>query len=311
MRLIRPTTLTDAMLTSSTAPETDYPAWSSATAYAVGARVILTATHRRYEALAASTNVSPSTDPTKWLDLGPTNRWAMFDARVGTATSRAASLQVGLAPGAIDALALIEALGYPRAHLVGHDWGASAAYAAANMGPDRIDRLVTMAVPYGPQVSAAFLMDGDQQRRSWYMFFFQLDLASLAVPMNDYALIDRLWAEWSPGFSLPEADRLALKQMFAQPGVLDQTLTYYRQLFSTSPPAGVNLGGPISAPTLYIHGLNDGCMGASLTKGMANRFTGGFRLELIDGAGHFLHLEQPRRVADLITDFLGEAVPAP
>ncbi|WP_417229705.1 hypothetical protein [Brevundimonas sp.] len=108
MRLIRPTTLTDAMLTSSTAPETDYPAWSSATAYAVGARVILAATHRRYEALAASTNVSPSTDPTKWLDLGPTNRWAMFDARVGTATSRAGSLQVGLAPGTIDALALID-----------------------------------------------------------------------------------------------------------------------------------------------------------------------------------------------------------
>ena len=108
MRLIRPTTLTDAMLTSSTAPETDYPAWSSATAYAVGARVILAATHRRYEALAASTNVSPPTDPTKWLDLGPTNRWAMFDARVGTATSRVTSLQVGLAPGAIDALALID-----------------------------------------------------------------------------------------------------------------------------------------------------------------------------------------------------------
>lgn len=108
MRLIRPTTLTDAMLTSSTAPETDYPAWSSATAYAVGARVILTATHRRYEALAGSTNVSPSTDPTKWLDLGPTNRWAMFDARVGTATSRTDSLQVGLAPGTIDALALID-----------------------------------------------------------------------------------------------------------------------------------------------------------------------------------------------------------
>jgi len=108
MRLIRPTTLTDAMLTSSTAPETDHPAWSSATAYAVGARVILAATHRRYEALAASTNVSPSTDPTKWLDLGPTNRWAMFDARVGTATSRTGSLQVGLAPGTIDALALID-----------------------------------------------------------------------------------------------------------------------------------------------------------------------------------------------------------
>ena len=77
MKLIRPTTLTDAMLSSSTAPENDYAAWGSGTAYAVGARVILTSTHRRYEALAASTGVNPASDPTKWLDIGPTNRWAL------------------------------------------------------------------------------------------------------------------------------------------------------------------------------------------------------------------------------------------
>ena len=46
MKLIRPTTLTDAMLTSSTAPENDYAVWASGTAYAVGSRVILTSTHR-------------------------------------------------------------------------------------------------------------------------------------------------------------------------------------------------------------------------------------------------------------------------
>ena len=108
MKLIRPTTITDAMLSSSTAPENDHPAWAAGTAYVTGNRVILAATHRRYEALAASTGVNPSTDPTKWLDLGPTNRWAMFDARVGTATTRTASLQAVLAPGAIDAVALID-----------------------------------------------------------------------------------------------------------------------------------------------------------------------------------------------------------
>ena len=108
MKLIRPTTLTDAMLTSSTAPENDHPVWASGTAYAVGARVILTATHRRYEALVASTGVNPASDPTKWLDLGPTNRWAMFDDRVGTATTRAGSLQVVLTPGATDGVALID-----------------------------------------------------------------------------------------------------------------------------------------------------------------------------------------------------------
>jgi hypothetical protein len=108
MKLIRPTTLTDAMLTSSTAPENDHPVWASGTAYAVGAKVILSATHRRYEALVASTGVNPASDPTKWLDLGPTNRWAMFDDRVGTATTRAGSLQVVLTPGATDGVALID-----------------------------------------------------------------------------------------------------------------------------------------------------------------------------------------------------------
>ena len=108
MKLIRPTTLTDAMLSSSTAPENDYAVWAAGTAYAVGARVILSATHRRYEALAASTGVNPASDPTKWLDIGPTNRWAMFDDRVGTATTRAGSLQVVLAPGATDGVALID-----------------------------------------------------------------------------------------------------------------------------------------------------------------------------------------------------------
>ncbi len=108
MKLIRPTTITDAMLTSSTAPENDYTAWAAGTAYVTGNRVILASTHRRYEALAASTGVNPSADPTKWLDLGPTNRWAMFDARVGTASTRASSLQAVLAPGAIDAVALID-----------------------------------------------------------------------------------------------------------------------------------------------------------------------------------------------------------
>tara|TARA_R110000782_G_scaffold270373_1_gene370636 strand:+ start:4257 stop:5105 length:849 start_codon:yes stop_codon:yes gene_type:complete len=108
MKLLRPVTITDAMLTSSTAPENDHPAWNAGTAYVTGNRVILASTHRRYEALAASTGINPASDPTKWLDLGPTNRWAMFDARVGTATTRTASLQAMLAPGAVDAVALID-----------------------------------------------------------------------------------------------------------------------------------------------------------------------------------------------------------
>jgi pimeloyl-ACP methyl ester carboxylesterase len=209
-----------------------------------------------------------------------------------------------------DAAALIPALGYDKAMVIGHDWGAVAAYATANLAPERVEKLVTMAVPYGPGVMQAFVADGDQQRRSWYMFFFQTAFAEMAVSLNDFAFIDRLWAEWSPGYELPPAQRRALKDMFAQPGVLTEALAYYRQVFGTAPlPAEwaeqqARTGGPIAAPTLYLHGINDGCMAASLSDGMEGMFTGGYQRVLVPNAGHFLHLEQPKAVEDAILAFL-------
>lgn len=209
-----------------------------------------------------------------------------------------------------DAVALIPALGYEKAMVIGHDWGAAAAYAAATLAPERVEKLVTLSVPYGPQVLGAFLTDGDQQRRSWYMFFFQLPFAEAAVTLNDFAFIDRLWAEWSPGYVMPDADRAALKAMFAQPGVVEHALDYYRQVFSPSAikpewaPMAARASGPISVPALYLHGLDDGCMGAYLSDGMEAQFTAGFRRVLVEKAGHFLHLEQPEVVGEAIVEFL-------
>lgn len=209
-----------------------------------------------------------------------------------------------------DALALIDALGAETATVIGHDWGASAAYAAAARAPERIDKLVTMAVPYGPQVGSAFVLDGDQQRRSWYMFFFQTPMSTMAVGANDFAFIDRLWSEWSPGYVLPDEDRAALKAMFAQPGVLEQTLSYYRQVFGAAAAKpewaeqAAKSGGPISVPTLYLHGRNDGCMGVGLIEGMDALFPAGLRKVVIEDAGHFLQLEQPDQVAEEVLSFL-------
>jgi len=100
------------MLVSSNAPETDYAAYAAGTTYALAARVIRTSTHRVYESLQA-TNVghTPETSPTWWLDVGPTNRWACFDDVVGTSTDLASPLTIVLAPGQINALALLELAG--------------------------------------------------------------------------------------------------------------------------------------------------------------------------------------------------------
>lgn len=113
MKIIRPVTINDAALVSSTVAETDYTAWSSGTTYAIGDRCIRTSTHRIYESLVAGNlNNTPETNTSgaspKWLDIGPTNRWAMFDEKVGTQTTATTTFTVVIAPGRVNGLALMQ-----------------------------------------------------------------------------------------------------------------------------------------------------------------------------------------------------------
>lgn len=112
MKVIRPTDITDAMLVSSTAPETDYPAWVPGTTYAIGDKCIRTSTHRIYERITAGAGtVAPELDKTNWNDIAPTNRWAMFDNVVGTKTAVTSPLTVVMEPGGVSGVALMELAG--------------------------------------------------------------------------------------------------------------------------------------------------------------------------------------------------------
>lgn len=107
MKVIIPVKITDAEFVSSTVAEDDFPEWNSATAYTIGTRVMLAARHEIYEAVTDHTNKPPATSPNEWLLVGATNRWAMFDDKVGTATTAAESLTVTISPGLVSALALV------------------------------------------------------------------------------------------------------------------------------------------------------------------------------------------------------------
>lgn len=112
MKVIQPIDVLDAVLISSTAPETDYTAWAAGTAYSVGDRVIRTSTHRIYQRLVAGTTATaPELDQTNWLDLAPTNRWAMFDGEISTQTAISSPLTVVLKPGLVNGLALFGLVG--------------------------------------------------------------------------------------------------------------------------------------------------------------------------------------------------------
>ena len=118
--------------------------------------------------------------------------------------------------------------------LFGHDWGASIAYGIAGLEPDLVNKMITVSVPHGISVGASFLSDGDQQRKSWYMFFFQLPIADLAVANNDFNFIERLWMDWSPNW--PDYESYAKKtiNVLSEENVLSKALAYYRCTFQES-----------------------------------------------------------------------------
>ncbi len=214
---------------------------------------------------------------------------------------------------ATDANALHEALGGDAdAVLLGHDWGATAVYPAVNAEPERWSAMVAAAVPH-PTAMAGLILDYDQLKRSFYMFVFQHPLAEAIVAMDDLAFIDRLWADWSPGLDPTLAATAAghVKDALREPEHLTAALGYYR---ATIGGVGIDAryddiqakgGEPVTIPALYLHGADDGCIGVGFAEAGAGFLTHErSRTMIVDGAGHFLQLEQPTVVNEAILGFL-------
>jgi pimeloyl-ACP methyl ester carboxylesterase len=212
---------------------------------------------------------------------------------------------------AVDACALHDALGGDeRAVLVGHDWGAMTSYAAAAYQPERWRRAVAMAVPPFAAIAAGFATYR-QLRRSFYIFVFQSPLAEAAVAGDDFAFIEGLWEDWSPGYD-GSADVARVKEALADPANLSAAIGYYRAMFDPSihvdayAAAQAAAGATPPQPFLYLHGTNDGALGLEVVSDPLAFLAPGSRFEVLDEVGHFLHLEQPKVVGDLVLEFLTE-----
>lgn len=118
MQVVKPVIFTESDITSNSLVNA-YANWDSASTYALAAKV--TYNLRTYESLIGSNlNKQPNTNPNEWLDIGPSNKWALFDSQISTQSTATTSMSVVMTPGAIDTLAVLNVEG-STVHLVVKD----------------------------------------------------------------------------------------------------------------------------------------------------------------------------------------------
>lgn len=200
-----------------------------------------------------------------------------------------------------DALGSMDAIGASEAVLVGHDWGALAAYSAASLAPERVRALVTFAIPH-PSVltrSPAAL---------WavrHFFSLKLPWAPQLCRRNDFAYLDRLYRRWAPSWSGAARDRTfdAAKRALSLPGTLEGAIGYYRDLPLGKQPAV--LAHVPQVPALVVGGTED-VADSELFKRTAELMPSPSRALVLDGAGHWPHRERESVVVSELQQFLAQ-----
>jgi pimeloyl-ACP methyl ester carboxylesterase len=195
-----------------------------------------------------------------------------------------------------DPLALIDALGADDAIVIGHDWGAGAAYGAAALGAERVTKLIAIAIPHPASLKPA-------PKKVWgvrHFAAYKLPGAAKCFARNDFAALPAIYRRWSPTWNPPRQEFDAVRECFSNAGSLDAAFGYYRKF---SPIPSASLKAKITVPTIVFAGLDDPLAEPSDYRRAARMFTGDYCIEEVPG-GHFMHREHPDLFAERVLSHL-------
>lgn len=183
---------------------------------------------------------------------------------------------------ATDVLAVADAAGFERFHVIGHDFGGAIAWTVADRHPQRVLSLTSLSMPH-PSALADALADPDSQwRLSSYVLFYRLPLLpELVLGFNKASLLEYLKWQDHPPEHISEYERV-----FGETGALGAALNWYRAFeFRSLDPVG-----KIRPPTLFIWGREDRAFGRVAATETVNYMDGAYRFHTV-AAGHDLMLE--------------------
>lgn len=198
-----------------------------------------------------------------------------------------------------DVLALADAAGAERFHLVGHDWGATVAWYLAGHHPGRVISLASLSVPH-PEAFLRALTCSSQGVRSWYMAAYQVPgLPELALSRRGGEAMRTLLIRH--GLDPASAGRYAARA--ADRAAMRGPLNWYRAL----PFDLRDRPGRIEVPTLFLWSDGDRVISRTAAELCGRYVDGPYRFEVLDGASHWLPEEEPERVAALLVRHFAQA----
>jgi pimeloyl-ACP methyl ester carboxylesterase len=194
-----------------------------------------------------------------------------------------------------DVLALADAAGAQRFHVLGHDWGGGVAWYLASRHRDRVRTLSVVSTPHPRALIKAML--GRQLARAWYMAPFQLPgLPEYLLRARGGALPRKLLAR----SGMRAERRVESAKLLAEPGAATGALNWYRGMRSR----GVTGPGKITVPTLYVWSDADTAFGRAAATGTARWVTGPYRFEVLEGVSHWIPDERPVQLGRLVVAHL-------
>jgi pimeloyl-ACP methyl ester carboxylesterase len=228
-----------------------------------------------------------------------------------------------------DLVGLVAALGESKAVIVGHDWGATVAWTAAQLRPDLFPAVVALSVPFrrrAPAPPLESLRKAGQQNS--YLFYFQTPgLAEAELERDIPTTFRRLAAGGSlmippgrgllDGFADPERlpgwlspEDLAVYVTAYQRSGFRGGLNWYRNMERNWELLAPWQDAAIRQPVLFIAGSEDGAIrlpaSAAALAQMPETVPGLKRKVIIDGGGHWIQRQRAAEVNAALLDFLGE-----
>jgi len=229
-----------------------------------------------------------------------------------------------------DLVGLLDALQVSQAIIVGHDWGATHAWNAALMRPDRFKAVFCLSVPYSPRGEASVLdaMRAAGHADDFYMFEQirpEADRiwadAAVTIPGMLYwasgaAPAAEAWDPFVPARSLHrgppaalpawiEPDYLAHNIAEFQRTGFHGALNYYRAVQPYFDLSGAYRGAKITQPSYFMWGRSDGLFPIyHLTEAKLRDSLPGLAGYVgLDGVGHWVQHEAADQVSQQLVAF--------